>query len=159
MLCTLDLSNTAIRDEDLTCALRDFTALKHLSLRNCVYLEHPEILSTFNAEVLQLDGSWRIGEEMIETLLRRHKQSQMSVDICETLKAGDRIQVVILAGEFEGEWVNAILLDEVGTNKYDIYVSGTTQCLNAVGFSGRNAENIHRKHLRHRPTQNGTEKE
>ncbi len=166
MLCTLDLSNTAIRDEDLICALQFVTKLKNLNLRNCVHLRHPELLSTFNAEVLQLDGSWRIDEDMIETLLRRHKQeggdpqSQMSVDICETLKAGDLVQVVILSREFEGEWVDAILLDGVSSSlEYNIYVNETTQYLNAVGFSGRPALNVHRKHLRYRPRQNGTEKD
>ena len=66
--------------------------------------------------------------------------------------------VILSGGAYEGKWVDATVsairmdafADTVSapSDRYNIFVEKTTLYQNAVGFSGKPAYNIRRKHLR-----------
>jgi hypothetical protein len=156
-LCVLDLSGTLIQDSDLNHILSSLTKLESLDLRNCDLLRSPSALCTLDVQNLFLDGNWRLEDGMIETLLCRHSSVAdiMVVDLFGAVwGVGAMVQVVILTSRFEGRWVDArvsSVRDSTQTHRYDIFVEQTEEYENAVGFSGRPAFLIHRKHLRLRP--------
>jgi len=58
-------------------------------------------------------------------------------------------EVVILNGKHRGEWVQCYIIHKAGPLRYHIKVLPTTRYDCAVGFSGRPALDVSRRHLRH----------
>lgn len=147
----LDLSNnTALLDNTVRQIFSSNVAIQNLVICNCSKLHEPIVYSGGFSNVIKLfvDGCWRISDTNITAF-----RNVISIDILDSSTISE---VVIINGHHTGRWVRCDLLrqgihDHRTTGllpTYDIYVHVTTDYDDAIGFSGREAHNISRKHLR-----------
>jgi len=160
-----------VSDMSLGDIINSFPSLCELDLRRCCWLENPTCLLTWLdgggrfqtpslPRRLSLDGCWRISEEAIDGLAQRHLAGQCHVDLFRKggspWSSGRNVEVVILVQQFAGAWVSASLISGPMTTpgspepRFNILVHETEDFSNAVGFSGRIAFRIRRRHLRER---------
>lgn len=158
-----------ITDSMLDAVVPSFPALRELDARRCDQLSNPRCLATFGANceervVLRLDGCWRLCDSLMLELARRHHicvgTEGCHVDLFDTesrgWKTGWGVDVVILAGDYMGEWVPGSLVSrplvQVGTGCcetcYNVLVHPTERCDAALGFANRIVHRVQRRHLR-----------
>ena len=153
-----DLSdNAALQDSDVRQIFFSSVQVQELFLNNCTNLIEPIVMARLqtgntersNVSHVYLDGSWNISESNLTAFK----------DVMEIDMLGDKpiSEVVILQGAYTGSWVKCselrkllpAALDSTETlPRYDIFVHSTNRYAFALGFSGKEAHNISRKHLR-----------
>lgn len=161
-----------VSDQALGGIIASFPGLCELDLRRCCHLETLASLLPWLDDAgsspqspclprwLWLDGCWRISEEAMDWLAKRHGAGTCHVDLFRNggapWSSGRNVEVVILVQQYAGNWVSASLISgpmwQPGSPepRFNILVHETEDFSNAVGFSGRIAFRIRRRHLRER---------
>mmetsp|Transcript_19594 Transcript_19594/g.62968 ORF Transcript_19594/g.62968 Transcript_19594/m.62968 type:complete len:362 (+) Transcript_19594:69-1154(+) len=143
-LCALDVSNAEqLDDPALSATLATCPNLRELRATDCPNIVEPKFQNKA-LRVLDVDGSYR--------LKNLRDLPHVDVDIfASSFRKDDVVDVVVLSGRHRGRWVACSVLEVVGLDDdatYDVLVHPTHDCDRAVGFAGRCARNIKRRHLR-----------
>lgn len=158
-----------VTDCMLDAVVPSFPALRELDARRCHRLSNPRCLATLGANSeqrisLRLDGCWLLCDSLVLELARRHRicveTKGCHVDLFDTerrsWKSGRAVDVVILAGDYMGEWVSGSLVSRplvqvgagCGEPCYNVLVHPTERCGGALGFANRIVHRVQRRHLR-----------